>query len=42
MTRRFTAVTLGLTATVAFLVGLIVAGSLVPTPAISGSTRPAT
>jgi serine protease Do len=40
MTRRFTAVTLGLTATVAFLVGLIVAGSLVPTPALSSGTRP--
>jgi serine protease Do len=41
MTRRFTAVTLGLTATVAFLVGLIVAGSLVPTPALSSDPRPA-
>jgi serine protease Do len=39
MSRRFTAVTLGLTATVAFLVGLIVAGSLVPTPALSSGKR---
>jgi serine protease Do len=39
MTRRFTAVTLGLTATVAFLVGLIVAGSFVPTPALSSDPR---
>jgi serine protease Do len=36
MTRRFAAVTLGLTATVSFLVGLIVAGSIFPTPASSG------
>ena len=36
MTRRFTAVTLGLTATIAFLIGLILAGSLIPTPAVSG------
>jgi serine protease Do len=35
MDRRFTAVTIGLTAVVAFLVGLIVAGSLIPTPAVS-------
>ncbi len=35
MSRRFTLITLGLTATVAFLVGLIVAGSLVPAPAVS-------
>jgi serine protease Do len=35
MTRRFAAVTLGLTATVSFLVGLIVAGSVFPTPASS-------
>lgn len=41
MTRRFTAVTLGLTATVAFLIGLIVAGSFIPTPALSvGRTTP--
>ena len=32
MSRRFTIVTLGLTATVAFLIGLIVAGSMTPTP----------
>ena len=35
MTRRFIAVTLGLAATVSFLVGLIVAGSMTPTPATS-------
>lgn len=32
MSRRFTLVTVGLTATVAFLIGLIVAGSMTPTP----------
>jgi len=36
MTRRFTIVTVGLIATVTFCIGLIVAGSLVPTPAVSG------
>src|SRR5688572_15435076 len=35
MTRRFIAVTIGLAATVAFLVGLIVAGTMTPTPATS-------
>jgi serine protease Do len=35
MTRRFIAVTIGLAATVAFLVGLIVAGTMTPTPAAS-------
>src|SRR5262245_6256189 len=35
MTRRFLALTVTLTATVAFLVGLIVAGSLSPSPAHS-------
>lgn len=35
--RRFTVVTLGLTAAVAFLVGLIVAGSMTPSPATSES-----
>jgi serine protease Do len=41
VTRRFTLVTVGLVATVAFLIGLVVAGSLTPTPAISGSRTPA-
>jgi serine protease Do len=40
MTRRFLAVTVCLTATIAFLVGLIVAGSMMPAPAVS-STSPA-
>jgi serine protease Do len=35
MTRRFIAVTVGLAATVSFLVGLIVAGTMTPTPATS-------
>jgi len=35
MTRRFLAVTIGLVATVAFLIGLIVAGTLTPAPAHS-------
>ena len=35
MTRRFIAVTLGLAATVSFLVGLIVAGTMTPTTALS-------
>jgi serine protease Do len=42
MTRRFVAVTLALTATVSFLVGLVVAGSMTPAPAISAPhLRPA-
>ena len=40
MTRRFLAVTVALAATVAFLVGLVVAGSMTPAPAIS-ATPPA-
>ncbi|HXH06699.1 MAG TPA: trypsin-like peptidase domain-containing protein [Vicinamibacterales bacterium] len=39
MSRRFTLVTLGLVGTVMFLVGLIVAGSFVPAPAVSGDAR---
>jgi serine protease Do len=39
MTPKFTAVTLGLTSVVAFLVGLIVAGTLTPTPAVSSVPR---
>jgi serine protease Do len=35
MTRRFLAVTIGLVATVAFLIGLIVAGTMTPAPAHS-------
>ena len=35
MTRRFLAVTIGLAATVSFLVGLIVAGTMTPAPATS-------
>jgi serine protease Do len=35
MTRRFLAVTIALTATVAFFVGLVVAGAMMPAPAIS-------
>lgn len=38
MTRRFLAVTVCLTATVAFLVGLIVAGSMTPAPAVSSTS----
>jgi serine protease Do len=41
MNRRFTLVTLSLTATTTFLIGLIVAGSLTPTPAGSASVSPA-
>ena len=37
MTRRFLAVTVALAATVAFLVGLVVAGSMTPAPAISAT-----
>ena len=40
MTRRFLAVTVALAATVAFLVGLVVAGTMTPAPAIS-ATPPA-
>ena len=35
MTRRFIAVTIGLAVTVSFLIGLIVAGTMTPTPATS-------
>jgi serine protease Do len=38
MTRRFLALTIGLTSLAAFLVGLVVAGSLTPTPAVSGTS----
>ncbi len=38
MNRRFTILTIALTATVAFLVGLIVAGSFAPAPAVSYAT----
>src|SRR5688572_7631886 len=42
MTRRFLAVTVCLTATVAFLVGLVVAGTMTPAPAVSATDpRPA-
>ena len=37
MTRRFLAVTVSLAATVAFLIGLVVAGTMTPTPAISAT-----
>ena len=37
MTRRFLAVTVALAATVAFLVGLVVAGSMTPAPALSAT-----
>jgi len=40
MTRRFVVLTVCLTATVAFLIGLIVAGSVAPQPAISAPTAP--
>ena len=40
MTRRFAAVTVCLTATIAFLIGLIVAGSMTPQPAISAPRAP--
>ena len=39
MTRRFLVLVACLSATVAFLVGLIVAGSLTPSPALSAETR---
>lgn len=38
MTRRFLAVTIALTATVAFFVGLVMAGTMMPTPAVSAIT----
>jgi len=41
MTRRFLAVTISLTATVAFFVGLVVAGTMTPAPAVSAVTAPA-
>src|SRR5512138_1246635 len=41
MTRRFVVVTVCLTATIAFLIGLIVAGSMTPQPAISAPSAPA-
>ena len=40
MSRRFALVTLVLVATAAFLVGLIVAGSMTPAPADSSTPRP--
>ena len=40
MTRRFLVVTVCLTATVAFLIGLIIAGSMMPSPALSASRQP--
>jgi serine protease Do len=40
MTRRFLAVTIALTATVAFFVGLVVAGTMMPAPALSASVSP--
>ena len=40
MNRRFAIVTVCLAATVAFLIGLVVAGSLTPQPAISAPTAP--
>src|SRR4030095_8735373 len=42
MPRRFLAVTVCLVATVSFLVGLIVAGSLMPAPAQSAPSRTTT
>ena len=38
MTRRFLVVTVSLAATVAFLVGLVVAGTMTPAPAVSATT----
>ena len=40
MPRRYTLVTLSLACTVAFLIGLIIAGSMTPTPAGSAPRRP--
>lgn len=42
MNRRFALLTIGLATLGAFLVGLIVAGSLTPTPAMSGGRAPTT
>jgi serine protease Do len=39
MSRRFTLVTVGLAASVAFLVGLILAGALTPTPVVSSAPK---
>ena len=41
MTRRFLVVTVSLAATVAFLIGLVVAGTMTPAPAVSATTMPA-
>ena len=41
MTRRFLAVTVSLAATIAFLIGLVVAGTLTPAPAISATSMSA-
>ena len=41
MTRRFLAVTVSLAATVAFLIGLVVAGTMTPAPAMSATTMSA-
>ena len=41
MTRRFLAVSVSLAATVSFLVGLVMAGTMTPAPAISATTPPA-
>ena len=41
MTRRFLVVTVSLAATVAFLIGLVVAGTMTPAPAMSAVTIPA-
>jgi serine protease Do len=41
MTRRFACFTVGLTACVSFLVGMVVTGSLTPSPATSAPTAPA-
>src|SRR5262245_31643032 len=40
MTRRFVVVTICLATTIAFLIGLIVAGSMPPQPAISAPSAP--
>ena len=39
MSKRFTFVTVALAASVAFLVGLIIAGALTPTPVVSSAPR---
>jgi serine protease Do len=41
MTRRFLVVTVSLAATVAFLIGLVVAGTMTPAPAVSATTTSA-